>query len=113
MLLRCAMEPVGQRRSHNPRVARANVIGDRVEENLHAPFMRSGHEIFVVCKSSQMRIDGIKIYRAVSVVILCGPILHHWREPQSRDSQLLQIGKVILNSTQIAAMVRPGLCAIV
>src|SRR5229473_4531561 len=113
MLLWCAMQPVGQRRSRNPRVARANVIGNRVEENLHVPLMRSGHEISVVIKSSQMRIDGIKIYRAVSVVIVGGSVFHDRCQPKCCDAKILQIVQMVPDATEIASVPCAWFCAIV
>src|SRR2546430_4439670 len=113
MLLRCAMEPVGQRRSRNPRVTRANVIGDRVEKNLHAPFVRSGDEIFVVVESSQMWIDGIEIYRAVSVVIVGGSVFHDRRQPERRDAKILQIVQMVPDAAEIASVPCAWFCAIV
>src|SRR6266850_7229262 len=107
------MEPVGQRRSRNPRVARANVIGDRVEENLHAPLMRSGYEIFVVIKSSQMWIDGVKIYRAVSVVIVGGSVFHDRCQPKCRDAKILQIVQMVPDAAEIASVPCAWFCTIV
>src|SRR5882724_2762294 len=113
MLLRCAMEPVGQGRSRNPGMARANVIRDRVEENLHVPLMRSGYEIFVVIESSQMRIDGIKIHRAVSVVIVGGSVFHDRCQPKRRDAKILQIVQMVPDAAEIASVPCAWLCAIV
>src|SRR5882724_8903737 len=113
MLLRCAMEPVRQRRSRNPRMARANVIGDRVEENLHVPLMRSGYEILVVIESSQMRIDGIKIHRAVSVVIVGGSVFHDRCQPKRRDTKILQIVQMVADAAEIASVPCAWFCAIV
>src|SRR5258706_5970941 len=98
------MEPVGEWRSCNPRVARANVIGDRVEENLHAPLMRSGYEILVVFESSQMWIDGIEIYRAVSVVIVGGSVFHDRCQPKRRDTKILQIVQMVPDAAEIASV---------
>src|SRR5258706_4068314 len=113
MLLRCAMEPVRQRRSRNARMARANVIGDRVEENLHVPLMRSGYEILVVIESSQMRIDGIKIHRAVSVVIVGGSVFHDRCQPKRRDTKILQIVQMVPDAAEIASVPCAWFCAIV
>src|SRR5438552_18271154 len=113
MLLRCAMEPVRQRRPRNPSVARANVIGDRVEQNLQVPLMCSGYEIFVVVESSQMWIDGIEIYRAVSVVIVGGSVFHDRRQPERRDAKILQIVQMVPDAAEIASVPCAWFCAIV
>src|SRR5882672_8199380 len=107
------MEPVGQRRSRNPRVAWANVIGDRVEENLHAPLMRSGYEILVVFESPQMWIDCIKIHRAVSVVIVSGSVFHDRCQPKCRNAEILQIVQMVPDATEIASVPCAWFCAIV
>src|SRR5256885_15632117 len=104
MLLRCAMEPVGQRRSRNPRATRANVIGDRVEKNLHAPFVRSGDEIFVVVESSQMWIDGVKIYRAGSVVTVSGSVFYDRCQSKRRDAKILQIFQTVSDAAEMASV---------
>src|SRR5256885_15140269 len=113
MLLRCAMEPVGQRRSRNPGMARANVIGDSVEENFHVPLMRSGYEIPVVVESSQMWIDGVKIYRAVSVVIVGGSVFHDRCQPKCCDAKILQIVQMVADAAEIASVPCAWFCTIV
>ena len=60
-----------------------------------------------------MRIHRIQIHGAVPVVILRRAILHHRREPHSRYAEVLQVGQMILDSAQIAAVVRARPRAIV
>src|SRR5215470_2806540 len=104
MFLRSAVEPVGERRLCHPGMARADVIGKGVKENFHFALVSGGDEFFVIVERAEMRIDGIEIHRAVTVVILCGAIFYDGREPESGNAEILEIFQMIANAPEVAAV---------
>ena len=97
MMLPRAVKPVWQRWILNPRMQRPDVIRHSIEKNLHFLFVRCRHKALIIPQRTQVRIHRVQIHRAVPVVILRRPILHHRREPQSCDAKLLQIRQMILD----------------
>ena len=60
-----------------------------------------------------MGIHGVQIHCSVTVIILRRAVLHHRREPQRGYAKFLQIRQMILDSAQVAAMVRARFRSIV
>jgi hypothetical protein len=56
-----------------------NVVRHNVENYFHALLMRCGYEILIIPQVSEVRLDRVQIYSAVSVVILARAILDDWR----------------------------------
>ena len=105
-MLQRAVKPIGQRRIRNPEMFRSDVIRHNVKKNLHPLLVRGCDEFHIILQRSQMCIDGIEVHGAVSVVVLCGSIFHDRCEPERGHAKILQIGQVILNPAEVAAVVR-------
>ena len=83
----------------------ADVIGHRIEDQLHSPPMQRVGQMAQVSHGAEMGVGAIEIRRAVAVVGLGSAIVViHGRSPQGGDAELLEIVKMLLNSAKIPAM---------
>ena len=108
-----SVEPIGRGRIGDPRMQRADVIGNDIEKHFHVQLVCRGDEIPIVLQSAEMGIDGVEIDGAVAVIILSSAIFDDGREPHSGDAEIFQISEMILHAAQIAAVPSARLGAIV
>ena len=64
------------------------MIGHKVEKDLYALFVGFRHECLIILNRTEMRIDGVQIYRSITVVILSRAILQYRCKPQSGHAQV-------------------------
>jgi len=113
MFLRSAVKPVRQRRIFDPRMMRAHMIGNGVEENLDALLVGSGDEVLIIGERAEMRIHGVEVHGAITVIILRGAILNDRGEPEGGDAEILEIGQMLADAAEIAAVIGAGIRAVV
>ncbi len=104
-----AVEPVGHGRVRDPGVGLADVVGDVVEDELHAAAVELGGEMAVGSESAEAGLDRVHIGGAVAVVV-AGPgvVLQDGREPDGGDAELLEVVEVIDDALEVAAVIRVG-----
>ncbi len=113
MILRGAVEPIRHRRILYPGIERPDVIWDHVEKYFHVLLVSGVYELLIFVQRSEVRVDGVQIRGAIAVIILRCAILDDGSEPQSCHAQILQVRKMVLDSAQIAAVIRAWLRAVV
>src|SRR5450631_4587467 len=91
---------------------RAGVIGDVVDQYLHAKLVRMGNERLIFLHGSHVVVEGVKIDDVVAVIVGVG-ILPDWGKPQGSGAEVVQISEMLSNAAQIAAVIRLGLSAVV
>ncbi|XBH10338.1 hypothetical protein P4G45_01040 [Edaphobacter paludis] len=84
-------------------VLHPDVIGNQVDDQLHATGMQRGGEMPVLFQSAEVMIYIVQIDRRVAVVRLRHQsVVVDRRGPESRDTELLQIIEMLLDAGEVA-----------
>ena len=120
-----AVEPVRHRRVGHPRMIRPGVVGYLILNHLESQAMRVLNQGAILRQHSQMLVDAVEIDGSVAVVIGNGLVVVFLalvqvvrvvvdrREPDGGDAEVFQIGKLLPNPREIAAVIIAGLAAVV
>ena len=120
-----AVEPGRRRRILDPGVIRAGVVRHLVLNHLDAERVGAVHQLAEIVERSEVLLDGVEIDRAVAVVIgdrlvvvllalvQMVDVVVDRREPDGGHAEIFQIGEVLDDPAEIAAVIVAGLRAIV
>src|SRR5579875_199814 len=114
MVPKGSMKPIWFRRVGGPRVARADMICHKVENDLHSALMSLGYQVLQISQSSKMRVDCVFVHGAIAVIVLGGVAVvgDNRSEPQRGHTQPLQVIQMLLDALQIASVIGAGIRAV-
>ena len=99
------MKPIGRRLVQKQVVEAAPVVEHDILHYFEAVGVRGFHKLRVLGVGAVARVNPVAVRHCVAVV--AGPghvVFHQWRGPDSRGAQLLEVGKVVLNAPNVAAV---------
>ena len=124
VLLDGAMKPCWRWWVGRPRVIRAGVIGDHIENDFYPLRVRGIHQLLELRQSADVFVDIIKIDRAITVIVgdslaivllffvqLVGVVVQRV-EPDRGDAKRFEVGQLLLHACKVAAVVVASLVAI-
>ena len=105
------MKPRRRRRIVRPRILRPGVIGYVVDQDFHASLVRVGNQRLILLHAAHVLVERVEVDDVIAVIVGIG-VLPDWSEPKSVDAEIVQVGEMLVDAAQIAAVIDAGIAAI-